>query len=90
MDRRHRRPITSELEDLERELAALTLRVAALRNSVGVPERSLAIGDRVRFEIIGRGRTTGVVVATTAKRVRIRQDITGHIFIRAPHNATLL
>jgi hypothetical protein len=93
MDRRPRRSLTNELADLETELAALTLRVAHLRTQVAtetVSTRTPTIGQRVRFRIVGQGPAEGVVIATTAQRIRIRQDTTGHIILRAPHKVTLL
>ena len=94
MDRRSRRPIDNELENLERELATLTLRVAAIRNQVNTASNPIGriarVGDRVRFHIAGQGNTEGVVIGTTAHRLRIRQDRSSHIFLRAPHNVTTL
>jgi uncharacterized Fe-S cluster-containing radical SAM superfamily enzyme len=91
MDRRPPRSLKNDLADLETDLAALTLRVAHLRTQIAVTnERPLTIGDRVRFRIVGQGYAEGVIIATTAHRIRIRQDATGHIILRAPHKVTLL
>jgi uncharacterized Fe-S cluster-containing radical SAM superfamily enzyme len=94
MSRRQRRPLDDELQELEQQLATLTLRVATLRNQVSLDRaqapRPLAIGDRVSFNITGRGRTEGVIIGTTARRVQIRQDITSNIISRAPHNVALI
>jgi hypothetical protein len=93
MNRKPNRPLNTELADLERELAALTLQVAAIRDQVntGPPiTRCLpSIGDRVRFNVAGAD-SEGVIVGITARRVRIRQDVTGHTVLRAPHNVTLI
>jgi hypothetical protein len=92
MDRRTRTPINQELEALERELASLTLRVAEIRSRVGEEgrgPRTPQVGDRVRFFIRGRN-AEGVVIGITAHRIRIRQDTTSHIFLRAPQNVILL
>jgi hypothetical protein len=93
MSRPNRRPnaTESQLEQLERELAALTLRVASIRRSLPAqhrnipPARDFSIGDRVRFQL-NQGRAEGTIVGITAQRVRIREAATGHIFLRAPHN----
>ena len=100
MDRRPRRNrnINEELQKLEAELAALSLRVSVLRhqannnnNDNNEPNPTGPnIGDRVSFRIIGRGNSEGVVVSATTHRVRIRQDITNHLFDRAPHNVIVL
>jgi hypothetical protein len=93
MDRRQRRPLNAELRSLEQELAALTLRVAAIRNQVTTEDdtpHTPSIGDRVRFYLVGTIQAEGIIIGTTAHRVRIRQDRTGHIILRAPHNVTLL
>ena len=101
MDRRPRRSrnINEELQQLEAELAALTLRVSALRNrnqnnehnnNPGPIPTGPNIGDRVSFRILGRGNSEGVIVSATAHRVRIRQDTTNHLFDRAPHNVIVL
>jgi uncharacterized Fe-S cluster-containing radical SAM superfamily enzyme len=93
-NRRPQRPLNDELRDLEQELASLTLRVSDIRNRInlGVTPTSspLSIGDRVRFNIVGQGRVEGVIVATTAQRVRIQQDTTSNIYLRAPHKVTRL
>jgi hypothetical protein len=94
MNRRPRRPLQNELADLETELAALTLRVAHLRTQVTTTEtispRTPIIGERVSFRIVGQGYAEGTVIAHTAQRIRIRQDTTDHIFLRAPHKVTKL
>jgi hypothetical protein len=93
MDRRPHRNWNKELADLETDLATLTLRVAHLRTQVSTErntEHSPTIGARVRFRIVGQGNAEGVIIATTAHRIRIRQDITGHIILRAPHKVTVL
>jgi uncharacterized Fe-S cluster-containing radical SAM superfamily enzyme len=85
--------LKKDLADLETDLAALTLRVAHLRTQISVSantERPLIIGDRVRFRIVGQGYAEGIIIATTAHRIRIRQDTTGHIILRAPHKVTRL
>lgn len=86
---RRARPINTELAELEEQLAALTLRVAQLRARADAEtppiQRPLTIGDRVQFIISGR-RYEGIIIGITASRVRIRQDATHHIFLRAPHN----
>jgi hypothetical protein len=100
MDRRPRRNIDNDLQQLERELAALTLKVAALRNQNNNNQNNNNnnahhphgpnIGDRVSFRILGRGTAEGTIVHITAHRVRIRQDITNHLFDRAAHNVVVL
>ena len=93
MDRRPRRNINDELQKLEQELAALTLKVSALRNEHNAENNNPHgphIGDRVSFRILGRGNAEGVIVSTTAHRVRIQQDVTNHLFDRAPHNVVVL
>ena len=99
MDRRNRRSIESELRDLERELEALTARIATLRTS-GANDyitafrdaalRTPQIGDRVRFSIPGIGFVEGTVISITPQRLRIRQTRTGEIFLRAPHNVSII
>jgi hypothetical protein len=93
MNRRPRQPINTELEELEQELAALTLRVAAIRTRIRVtsaqPSQTPVVGDRVRFTIAGSS-AEGVIISVTAQRVRIQQDITHHIFLRAPHNVIII
>ena len=94
MSRRPQRNLNDELADLQEALTALTLRVADLRNQANQEEQAnhnrtdRTVGDRVRFHIAGRRYTEGVIISRTARRVQIRQDITNHIFSRAPHNAT--
>ena len=85
-------PLSTELEELERELAALTLRVAALRNrnNTDPARRVPSVGARVRFFIANQGYTEGVIIGITPQRLRVRQDTTNHQFLRAPHNVTLL
>jgi uncharacterized Fe-S cluster-containing radical SAM superfamily enzyme len=92
MNRRPRRPLQTQLADLETELAALTIRVAHLRTQVTETSSPLTpnIGERVRFRIVGQGYAEGIVIARTAQRIRIRQDTTDHIFLRAPHKVTIL
>ena len=96
MSRRPQRNLNDELADLQEALTALTLRVADLRNQANQEEQAnrnrtdRTVGDRVRFHIVGRGYTEGVIVSRTAHRVQIRQDITNHIFSRAPHNTTIV
>ena len=82
-----RTEIDTELQQLEQELTALTIRVAALRNRQDtVIERRLRIGDRVLFTFAGRHDAEGEVIGTTAQRIRIREDNTSNIILRAPHN----
>jgi hypothetical protein len=90
-NRRQGRPLNDKLHSLEQDLASLTLRVAAIRNRTNRDSiiRPLSIGDRVHFNIAGRGRAEGVIVGITAQRIRIQQDITLNIFLRAPHNVSL-
>jgi hypothetical protein len=94
MDRRSRRPLTTELEALEQDLAALTLCVATLRreqsNTRPAVTRVPIVGDRVRFYLAGRHSAEGVIIGITAHRIRIRQDITNHVLLRAPQNITIL
>ena len=94
MARRPQRHINTELEELERELAALTLRVAEIRNRANADSTSTVrvpnIGDRVRFRINGKGNVEGVIIGITTHRLRIRQDSTSYIILRAPHNVTLI
>jgi hypothetical protein len=93
MNRRPRKPLNAELEELEQELAALTIRVAALRQrSIASPttaQRTPTVGDRVRFTASGVAYR-GVIVGVTRQRVRIRQDGTCNTILRAPHNVTIL
>ena len=82
-----RRELDTELQQLEQELAALSIRVAELRNRRDtVAERGLRIGDRVRFTFEGRHNAEGEIIGTTAQRIRIREDRTSNIILRAPHN----
>lgn len=94
MSRGQQRPIDAELQELQQELAALTLRVAAIRNRAtsqsSTGGHTPIIGDRVSFKIAGEGYTEGVVVGNTAQRLRIRQDRTSNIFLRAPSNVKIL
>ena len=81
-------PFDTELRELEQELARLTLRIATLRNRTDTAaESELDIGNRVSFKINGRN-STGEIIGVTAQRIRIRDDASGHIFLRAPHNVT--
>jgi hypothetical protein len=96
MDKRPRRPspINTELQALEQDLAALTLRVAEIRRRVTPrPRRNQRlpiVGDRVRFHLAGRYSAEGVIIGITAHRVRIRQDSTHHVFLRAPQNVSII
>lgn len=93
MDRRPRRNLEAELQQLQAQVAALTLEVSELRhrtNNVEPPPPGPHIGDRVSFRIVGRGNSEGVIVSATARRVKIRQVVTNHIFERAPHNVVVL
>jgi uncharacterized Fe-S cluster-containing radical SAM superfamily enzyme len=95
MDRRPRRSIDEVLQQVEAELAALTLIVSELRNQPNTENEPVeptgpVVGDRVRFHIVGHGYFDGIIVRVTAQRVHIRQDTTNHIFERAPHNVTVL
>jgi hypothetical protein len=102
MSRRPQRPLNEELAELERTLAALTIQVAHLRTQANQnaaeappppprPRRTTpTIGDRVRFHIVGRGYTEGVIFGTTRHRVQIRQDTTNFVFSRAPHNVIII
>ena len=94
MNRRPHRPIDDELEDLERELAALTVRVAAIRSRANEqspdPRLVLAIGTRVRFHIVGQGQVEGVIVGETPQHICIRHISTGLIYLRAPSNVTCI
>jgi hypothetical protein len=81
-------PLHAELQALERDLAALTIRVRVLRARVdyqGPP----VIGDRVRFLLAGFP-TDGVIIGITTHRIQIRQDRTNHVLLRAPHNVTVI
>ena len=83
-------PFDTELRELEQELARLTLHIATLRNRTDTAaERELAIGSRISFKIDWRN-LTGEIIGVTAQRVRIQEDASGHIFLRAPHNVTLI
>ena len=98
MDRRPRN-LNTELADLERDLAALTLRVASLRNAANTKQlppprvpprrREPVVGDYVRFHIKHQGYADGVVIGVTPQRVRIRRIGTPGIFLRAPHNVSV-
>jgi hypothetical protein len=91
--------IQEELQQLEAALAALTLQVAHLRSqaagrtdispSIDENGREIRIGDPVSFKLAGQ-LTEGIVIGLTPHRIRIRQDRTHHIFLRAPHNVTRL
>jgi hypothetical protein len=99
MSRRSEDPsLNAELHSLEQELAALTLRVAALRRARANPHPTRTqrppistphIGDRVRFLIAG-AHAEGVIIGVTTHRVHIRQNITNHVVLRAPRNVTIL
>jgi transcription elongation factor len=96
MARNNRSNIDSELEELQQELAALTVRVAAIRNRsntnrANIRQRSPQIGDRVRFTVAGyQGHSEGTVVGITAHRIRIQEDGRNHIYLRAPHNVRII
>jgi hypothetical protein len=94
MNRGPQRPLNEELQALEQELATLTLRVAAIRKRVKPQPtnhlRPPIVGDRVRFTLAGHNNAEGVVISVTPRRVRIRQDQTNDILLRAPHNVTIL
>lgn len=98
MNNRPRRPLIEELTALEADLAALTLRVADLRIRAGPTQppprtrdlRVLQVGDRVEFNIVGRGPCTGEIVGITPQRVRVREDTTRQTHLRAPRNVRLL
>ena len=86
--------IESELQQLEAELANLTLRVSALRRRSSVESNPRAatapftprIGDKVQFNIGNRaGLVEGVIIGITPQRVRIREKGTSNTYLRAPH-----
>ena len=82
----NRRAPRAEIDTKLQQLA-LSIRVAALRNRQDtVTERRLRIGDRVRFTFAGRHNAEGEVIGTTAQRIRIREDNTSNVILRAPHN----
>jgi hypothetical protein len=94
---RRTRDLTAELHEVQQHLAHLTLRVAEITNEIAAQgdepppgtNRPLRIGDRVKFVVRGR-QTYGTIATITTHRVKIRQDQTNYIIIRAPHNVTLL
>jgi hypothetical protein len=94
MSRNPHRHIDTELHALEQDLVALTLRVATIRNQRNqgrqrpTARRPPSIGDRVRFHITGYGHAVGSIISITTHRIRIRQDGTNHIYLRAHHNVT--
>jgi hypothetical protein len=98
MDRRpQRNSLDSELRNLERELAALRVHVASIRNHINTTttattpaEQTPTTGDRVRFLITGQGYADGVIIRVTSNRVIIRQNGSGNIYTRAPHNVTII
>jgi hypothetical protein len=92
--------LTNELQQLETDLARLTVQVARLRRhqaggnaaattapTAAENEQVIRIGDHVLFKLGGQ-YTEGVVISLTAHRVRIRQHRTNHIFLRSPRNVT--
>ena len=88
------RPIESELQQLEADLANLTLRVSALwhRASIeqdtrtGIRSFTPKIGDKVQFNISNRaGLVEGIIIGITPQRVRIREKGTSNTYLRAPH-----
>lgn len=96
--------LTTELHNLEAQLAALTLEVAALRNRIRtnapapgvhiigdlpIRGRLPTLGDRVTFYIKDQGLAEGVIFAVTAKRFHIRQNVTNNNYLRAYHNVAL-
>jgi hypothetical protein len=80
--------LNDELQQLEADLASLTLRVAQLRaqttEQAAGRARDIRIGDQVHFQIAGQ-HAEGVVIALTTHRIRIRQYRTHHIFLRSPN-----
>lgn len=84
-----RRPLNTELRELEQELAALTLRVAALRSqSDTTTERGFVVGDQITFKLNGRVET-GEVIGHTSQRIRVRADHNDQVYLRAPHNVQI-
>ena len=85
-----RRPLNEEIRDLQLELEALTIRLAVLEDRADdAQQRSLTIGDRVSFQIAGR-YAEGVIIGSTAQRVRIRANGTLQVYLRAEHNVRRL
>jgi transcription elongation GreA/GreB family factor len=86
-----------ELLALEEALAALTIRVAALRRrrtAAQTPPQTpqqpiFTIGDRVYFQLNGN-RTEGVIIERTLRRFRIRDINTGHVYLRSGNTITLI
>jgi hypothetical protein len=88
-----------ELYELQEALAALTVRVAEIRNRrpytterrrrSNTEPRPLSIGDRVYFKLNGH-RVEGVVVGQTPHRFHIRHTHTGHIYLRSRNTITLI
>ena len=85
-----RRPLNEEIRDLQLELEALTIRLAVLEDRADdAQQRPLIIGDRVSFQIAGR-YAEGVIIGSTAQRVRIRANSTLQVYLRAEHNVRRL
>jgi hypothetical protein len=97
----HRRASSDEdqeLYELQEALAALTVRVAEIRNRrpINIERRRTPntvhpfyIGDRVYFPLNGH-RAEGVIIDQTPRRFRIRHNTTGHIYLRSATTITLI
>lgn len=95
MSRDNESSIDNELEELQLQLAAISLRITAIRNRTGgrgnARRRPPRIGDRVRFTIPGRqGYTEGTIVGITTHRVQIQEAGQTYVHSRAPHNVIVI
>jgi hypothetical protein len=100
MSRKTRTSLSNDLRQLERQLAALTIQVSAIRAQIATEgnnpdsdndcneQTTPAVGQQVRFRIRGRGYVTGHIVRVTEHRVIILYE--GSEVIRAPHNVVVI
>jgi hypothetical protein len=90
MARRTRRELVNqEIGRIQEELSQLSIRLGSLQDlDEPTTQREFRVGDQVRFYLNGEGYVEGVFAGRTAQRVRIRYN--GNIYIRAPHNVTLV
>ena len=93
MERGRSRGSLEDLRHIEAELRRLTLRVSEARQLEArrrSQPREPSAGDRFRIRILGTGQVEGTIVATTARRLRIKPDGTTDTVLRAPKNVVLI